>query len=365
MSQKKNLIYITETSLPTKSANIINSLKFCDALSKFYNVEMYIPNISLKSNTVKKIYSLRNEIEFNNIIKCNIHNFIYRFIFCFIVMIKLNFKKNKIILGRSILTSLFLTLFNIKNTLELHHEPKSFSKLLFKIILFLPQRKKLNLILINRSLIKILKIENLKHIVLDDGADIFNYKLKKSFDQKRNSCVYIGSFYEGKGIEIIYELSKLMPKVEFHLYGDIKTLKNKVKYLKNNNIKFFKYVDYNQIPNLLRNYKIALMPYQNIINARSNNLEISKYISPLKMFDYLASGNIIIASRLSVYNHILKNNLNSYLVSNKNLNDWKIMIKKVLNKSYNFSSMKINAINTAKKYSWDCRAEKYYNFVKN
>tara|TARA_Y100001958_G_C21027476_1_gene401724 strand:+ start:431 stop:601 length:171 start_codon:yes stop_codon:yes gene_type:complete len=54
MSQKKNLIYITETSLPTKSANIINSLKFCDALSKFYNVEMYIPNISLKSNTVKK-----------------------------------------------------------------------------------------------------------------------------------------------------------------------------------------------------------------------------------------------------------------------------------------------------------------------
>ena len=107
------------------------------------------------------------------------------------------------------------------------------------------------------------------------------------------------------------------------------------------------------------------MPYQNIINARSSNLEISKYISPLKMFDYLAAGNIIIASRLGAYSHILKNNINSYLVSNKNLNNWKIIIKRVLNKSHNFTSMKINAINTAKKYSWDCRAKKYYNFVKN
>ena len=53
MSQKKRLIYITETSLPTKSANIINSLKFCDALSKFYDVKIYVPNISLKSGAIK------------------------------------------------------------------------------------------------------------------------------------------------------------------------------------------------------------------------------------------------------------------------------------------------------------------------
>ena len=40
------------------------------------------------------------------------------------------------------------------------------------------------------------------------------------------------------------------------------------------------------------------MPYGNKIAGRSNNLEISKYISPLKMFDYLSSGNIIIASKI-------------------------------------------------------------------
>ena len=38
------------------------------------------------------------------------------------------------------------------------------------------------------------------------------------------------------------------------------------------------------------------------------------------MFDYLSSGNIIIASKLKAYNHILKNNFNSYLVDIRKLN---------------------------------------------
>ena len=107
------------------------------------------------------------------------------------------------------------------------------------------------------------------------------------------------------------------------------------------------------------------MPYQSTIKARSNNLDISKYISPLKMFDYLAAGNIVIASKLNVYSHVLKNNSNSFLVSCKNINNWKMMINKVFNSSQNFMSIKLNAINTAKKYSWDNRAKKYYNFIKN
>ena len=34
----QKIFYITETSLPTKSANIINSLKFCEALSEFHKI---------------------------------------------------------------------------------------------------------------------------------------------------------------------------------------------------------------------------------------------------------------------------------------------------------------------------------------
>lgn len=365
MRPKKNLIYITETSFPTKSANIINSVKFCDALSNFYNVKFFVPNISMDREAISKNYNLKNKIKFENLIGQNVNNFKTRVFFGIKIIMKIFFEKNHIILSRSIISSLFITLFNIKNVLELHHVPQSFSKVLFNIIMFLPQKKKLNLILINNSLVKDLKINNLEYIVLDDGADYTSFNKSKILKTKKNTCIYIGSFFKGKGIEIIVELSKMLPHIDFHLFGDLKTLGNMNGYQFKSNIRFFDYIDYNKIPKILGNYELALMPFQTKIGARSKNLEISKYISPLKMFDYLAAGKVIIATKMKAYEHILKNNDNSFLLSSKDFNKWKLLINNILKNPNKFKSIKVNAKNTAKKYSWNNRALKFVNFLEN
>ncbi len=365
MKQKKNLIYITETSLPTKSANIINSLKFCDALSKYYDIRFLAPNNSLKTEIIQEKYNLRNQIYFESLINKNIENFKTRLFFSIkIIYIIFREKNYDVILSRSIIASLVMTLFNIRNTLELHHIPQSFSKIFFRFIMFLPQKKKLSLILINNNLAKDLRLKKLKYIVLDDAADILSFRSYKSQNTKKNTCIYMGSFFKGKGIEIINELSKLLPDIEFHLYGDKKTLGIRAKYQFNKNIKFYEYVDYSKISSILKNYEVALMPFQNRVEARSKNLEISKYISPLKMFDYLAAGKIIIATKLKAYEHILKNNENSFLVSSKDLNSWKELIKSILKDPKKFKRIKLNAQNTAKKFSWNNRAQKFYDFIK-
>ena len=36
----------------------------------------------------------------------------------------------------------------------------------------------------------------------------------------RNTCVYIGSFFEGKGVEQIFRLAKKNRKINFHIYGE-------------------------------------------------------------------------------------------------------------------------------------------------
>ena len=364
MSPKKNLIYITETSLPTKSANIINSLKFCDALSSHYNINFVIPNNLLKEKIIRKKYNLRNRINFESLINKKIENFKTRIFFSIKIILKISKEKNyDFILSRSIIASLMMTLFNIRNTLELHHNLQSFSKFFFNFITFLPQKKKLSLILINKNLVKDLRLKKIKYIVLDDAADILSFKLNKNLNMKKKTCVYMGSFFKGKGIEIIDKLSKLLPDIDFHLYGDQKTLNSKAKYQFNKNIKFYKYVDYSKIPLILKNYEVALMPYQSRIEARSKNLEISKYISPLKMFDYLAAGKIIIATKLKVYNHILKNKKNSFLVPSKDLNTWKVLIKSIFKDPKKFKKIKWEALRTAKKYSWENRSKKLLNFL--
>ena len=48
------------------------------------------------------------------------------------------------------------------------------------------------------------------------------------------------------------------------------------------------------------------MPSSKILRSAGGVGNIAKYTSPLKLFDYMASGKLIIASNLNVFKEILK-----------------------------------------------------------
>ena len=50
------------------------------------------------------------------------------------------------------------------------------------------------------------------------------------------------------------------------------------------------------------------MPYQKKIVAAGNVGNITDFTSPLKLFDYMACGKIIISSQVNVLQEILKEN---------------------------------------------------------
>ena len=140
-------------------------------------------------------------------------------------------------------------------------------------------------------------------------------KLKIKFEYS-----YVGSLFKGKGLERIIELAGYFPQKKFHVFGDLKTIDinfdtNKLGRLKNLYMHNFK--SYKDIPKILMSSKFLLLPYLNEVSVNSKNLEVSNFMSPLKMFDYLASGRIIIASNLKVYSHVLKNNFNCLMPKKK------------------------------------------------
>ena len=81
-------------------------------------------------------------------------------------------------------------------------------------------------------------------------------------------------------------------------------------------------------------------------------------MSPLKMFDYLASAKVIIASDLKVYSHILKNNFNCLMPKKNDLKSWINLIKQTSKKNKSFNYLRKNALNTSVKYTWDKRIKK-------
>ena len=119
---------------------------------------------------------------------------------------------------------------------------------------------------------------------------------------------YAGSFYSGKGIELIVRLAPLMPHVRFLLMGGdaatIAGIKADLSFGATTNIAFAGFVDNARLPVYLAACDILLMPYQRKV-AGSGGGNVAKYMSPLKLFEYMAAERLIIASDLPVLREVL------------------------------------------------------------
>ena len=201
-------------------------------------------------------------------------------------------------------------------------------------------------------------------IVLHDASEIIEPKFITNSNCIRNIC-YAGSLYEGRGIDIIGKLAAKFPMISFNIYGGEK---DKILELQSrfnsNNLIFHGFIPYKVLIKKLRDYDALLMPYQNKVSVGIKNHDTSKWMSPLKMFDYMASGVPIISSNLPVLREILKNNKNAFLCNPDNFNEWVRCIKFIEKKKTLRSSVAKSALDDIRKqYNWNIRAKRIINFL--
>tara|TARA_Y100001958_G_C21224703_1_gene550104 strand:- start:449 stop:1543 length:1095 start_codon:yes stop_codon:yes gene_type:complete len=359
MQEKKKIYYVAELNLPSKSAYSIHVMKMCEAFSKLnYDINLFViyyKNIGI----INKIYNINDKFKIFSIFnKFILLNFILRIIFSLKILSKKN-DQDALFISRSIIFSLFASFFKRKIILELHHEITGFSKIIYLLFKNLNLIKNLKFIFLNKNLNHIYKIEKKKFITLDDAVNLRDFRYKNN-SKLQKTCVYIGSFFEGKGIEQIFRLAKKNKKITFHVYGEKKYLKLKNK---EKNIKIFNYVNYSKIPKILSRYDVALMPYQKKVRGRGS-IWLENYMSPLKMFDYMAAKMIIIASNLKVYKHILKNDFNCILVNVNEDEKWSKAIQQAFKKSNKNKYLRQNTYKTVEKYTWDKRCQRIIHFSK-
>ena len=90
-------------------------------------------------------------------------------------------------------------------------------------------------------------------------------KILKKLKKINFACVYTGSFFKGKGVELIQQISNLMKDVKFYLYGDKSTLVSNIKLMNYKNMIFKGNVDYSRIPTILNKFEIIF----NALHAQS------------------------------------------------------------------------------------------------
>ena len=113
------------------------------------------------------------------------------------------------------------------------------------------------------------------------------------------------------------------------------------------------------------------MPYQEKIVAAGNVGNIIDFTSPLKLFDYMACGKIIISSKIKVLEEILNEKKNVIFIKNfNNAYAWKKEIQKMKFLNDKRFIISQNNFKMSKKYKLKERAKRIldslnYDFERN
>lgn len=113
-----------------------------------------------------------------------------------------------------------------------------------------------------------------------------------------------------------------------------------------------------EVAKYLRVSDVLLMPF-----PKNPHYEIN--MSPLKMFEYMASGVPIVASDLAPIRDILTHEETALLCAAGDEKSLAICLKRALHDEKTCSRIAQNAKITAKAHTWDKRAERILNFIEN
>ena len=352
------IFYIAETSLTNKSAYTIHVLKMCDALSKKNNLTLLLPKNKAYYKTLKKefLFTSKNKFKIKSIINFKTKNFFLRLYFSYKTSKQLQYNRQDLIITRSFLTSFFMSVNKINHILEIHSEFRGLTKILMINFNFINSIYVKKIIFISNALRKKFSfVKKRKTVILHDAVDIKNFlPFKYNNNKKIKNLTYIGSFHEGKGVEMICKLAPRFKKLTFNIFGQ----PINQNYPKIPNLKFHGYIKYKEVPKKLASSDILLLPSSKIQYGRSKSVNISNYNSPLKMFDYLAAGKIIISSKLDGICEVLKHKKNAIIVEDFDYKTWEKEINNILKNKYDITTIQKNAFNTANEFTWVKRVSK-------
>ncbi len=365
--------YIFNSSMPSNNPGSLQVIKTCEALLNLNNhVELITPNTGLNIS-VKKFYNLKNvpiinKINFFKKFPIGI-NYYFFSIFAVIYCIKSNFD---FIITRNPFTLFILMLFKKKAIIEFHHDLSIESRIvrfIFYNFNILNNKKIIKIIAITKNvkefLINDLQVNSSKIEIIPSASDLkFKFDILKT--KKKLNIGYFGSLEEGKGADFVFKLSKLDSLNNYYVYGgSVEKVREIKKHYKNRNLKIVSYRPYSELNKYIDIMDILLMPAnKNVIKATGGVGNLSKFTSPLKLFDYLASGKLIISTKLNVFKEIIKHNVNCIMIENLSLINWFKEINYVRYKLKKINLIKLNAFQLSKKYTYRKRAEAILKNIK-
>ncbi len=374
------IIYIANSRIPTEKAHGIQIMNMCEAFSnQGIDVELVVPwrfnpikEDPFKYYGVEKIFKIK-KLPSIDLVKLGKIGFLVQSLsFAKCAFWCVLFKKADIIYSRDELPLFFLSFFK-KNLFWEGHDGR------YNFVIRRILKKCRGIITITEGLknFYIEKGANEEKIsVAPSGVDLEKFNLKISqkeareelmkrnpkinLPQDKKIILYVGSLYEWKGVDYVLSVPQEIKDALFIFVGGPNELIQTydIKKSSNETSIFVGFKSHQDIPYWLKAADILILP-------NTSKSDISKlYTSPLKMFEYMASGTPIVAFDIPSIKEVL-NEKNAFLANPDSLASFMARIEKALKDKDLSAKIAEQARLDVQKYTWDNRAKNILEFIKN
>lgn len=377
------IIYITNNRIPTEKAHGFQVMKMCEAfMNAGAQVELWIPK---RFNAIKEspfnYYNIREIFYIKKIPVLDLipfyrlfgtfANFVESFSFAVFSYFKLPIGEDYLIFSRDQFILWFLSFTNKKFVYEIHSFPG-------KPILYKRIWKHAHKIITITAALKAKIVEqgiNInKIIVVHDAVDLYAFnsvtmtkeELKIELGLPKDDFLigYVGKFKTlgmEKGIATMIEALPLLSKDAKMVFvgGEESEIKEYKSFANRFNVLpqclFFNYQPYPRLIRYTKAMDVLVIPFP-------NKSHYAFYASPLKLFEYMASGRPIISSDLPALREVL-NDKNALFFKPENAADLARSIKMLKSSKMLGLHLSQQALSDVKEYTWDKRSQKILDSI--
>lgn len=247
-----------------------------------------------------------------------------------------------------------------------HHENKQFESEivrnpLFQISVTVADTVRDSMILNGMLPEKVITLHNgFNHLFLARQTESAqNWRQQLLEHDRQHLAVYAGGLYPFKGVDMLVDVAKELPGVQFAIAGgdssQVTAYQQLAKSKQVNNIKFLGYLPQNQLASLLHAADVLTHPHC--------LTEAATFTSPLKFFDYMASGTPIVATEIASLMEFKSGNIAAIWCEPDNPHQFAQSIRHCLTKYPRKIEGYAETLNFVKQFSWENRIQKIMVYV--
>jgi glycosyltransferase involved in cell wall biosynthesis len=166
------------------------------------------------------------------------------------------------------------------------------------------------------------------------------------FRGRRPKVGYFGKLIPSKGAAMLRELVARAPEFDFYIFTPSRD------FPVSSNLVAFGHLQHESVVHKMKEMDFLLLP----IVPQKGPRDFSAYTSPMKLFEYLSAGSVILASNQPVVREVLEHGRNAWLLDNS-VDDWVAAIHSLWSQPDRCESLRRSAVETARSHTWDARAK--------